>query len=127
MRGIAKGCVSEISYVNETSYVCDNVVIFFYQNAVCFCYSYNIKRFQKIICIVVFVIIFGCDGNQGVEAFVCWGIAKGSSISWVAKFKGDKTSECKLSNSRSRSYREIKLRLSAGKRVVVKLQGDKSA
>ena len=44
-------------------------------------------------------------------------------ISWVAKFKGDHSSECKLSNGRSRSYREIKLLLSAGKWVVAKLQG----
>ena len=36
-----------------------------------------------------------------------WGVAKGSSISWVAKFKGDENSECKLSNGWSRSYREI--------------------
>ena len=27
-----------------------------------------------------------------------WGVAKGSSVSWVAKFKGDKNAECKLSN-----------------------------
>ena len=32
-----------------------------------------------------------------------WGVAKGSSVSWVAKFKGDKISECKLSNGWSRS------------------------
>ena len=25
---------------------------------------------------------------------ILWGVAKGSSVSWVAKFKGDKTSEC---------------------------------
>ena len=25
-----------------------------------------------------------------------WGVAKGSSVSWVAKFKGDKNPECKL-------------------------------
>ena len=43
-----------------------------------------------------------------------WGVAKKSSISWVAKLKGDKSSGCKLSKGRSRSYREIKLRLSAG-------------
>ena len=42
-----------------------------------------------------------------------WGVAKGSSISWVAKFKGDENSECKLSNGWSRSYREIKMLLSA--------------
>ena len=42
-----------------------------------------------------------------------WGVAKGSSISWVAKLKGDKSSECKLSNGWSRSYREIKMLLSA--------------
>ena len=56
-----------------------------------------------------------------------WGVAKGSSVSWVAKFKGDKNSECKLSNGWSRSYKVIKLLLSAGKWVVAKLQGDKSA
>ena len=51
----------------------------------------------------------------GVECHF-WGVAKGSSISWIAKFKeDDQTSECKLSNGRSRSYREIKLLLSAGK------------
>ena len=44
-----------------------------------------------------------------------WGVAKGSSVSWVAKFKGDKNSECKLSNGWSRSYKVIKLLLSAGK------------
>ena len=38
------------------------------------------------------------------------GVAKGSSISWVAKFRGDKNSECKLSIW-----------------VVAKLQGDKTA
>ena len=27
-----------------------------------------------------------------------WGVAKGSSVLWVAKLKGDKNSECKLSN-----------------------------
>ena len=43
-----------------------------------------------------------------------WGVAKRSSISWVAKFKGDNISECKLSNGWSRSYREIKQLLSAG-------------
>ena len=35
------------------------------------------------------------------------GVVKGSSASWVAKFKGDENSECKLSNGWSRSYREI--------------------
>ena len=44
-----------------------------------------------------------------------WGVAKGSSVSWVAKFKGDKNSECKLSNGWSRSYTVIKLLLSTGK------------
>ena len=44
-----------------------------------------------------------------------WGVAKGSSVSWVAKFKGDKNSECKLSNERSRSYKVTKLLLPAGK------------
>ena len=69
-------------------------------------------------------------GSEGVQTMVQnhgWGVAKGSSVSWVAKFKGGKTSECKLSNGWSRSYREIKLLLPAGKRVVAKLQGDKSA
>ena len=55
------------------------------------------------------------------------GVAKGSSISWVAKLKGDENSEFKLSNGRSRSYREMKLLLSAGKWVVAKLEGYKSA
>ena len=44
-----------------------------------------------------------------------WGVAKGSSVSWVAKFKGGKNPECKLSNGWSRSYKVIKLLLSAGK------------
>ena len=56
-----------------------------------------------------------------------WGVAKASSVSWVAKFKGDKNSECKLSNGWSQSYKVIKLLLSIGKCVVAKLQGDKSA
>ena len=45
-----------------------------------------------------------------------WGVAKGSSVSWVAKFKGDKNSECKLSNGWSRSCKalSIELLLSAG-------------
>ena len=38
-----------------------------------------------------------------------WGVAKGSSTSWVATFKGDKTSECKLSNGWSQSCREVEL------------------
>ena len=40
----------------------------------------------------------------------CWGVAKGSSVSWVAKFKGDKH-----------------FRMQAAKGVVAKLQGDKTA
>ena len=44
-----------------------------------------------------------------------WGVAKGSSVAWVAKFKGDKNSACKLSNGWSRSYKVIKLLLSARK------------
>ena len=43
-----------------------------------------------------------------------WGVAKGSSVSWVAKFKGGTNSECKLTNGWSRSYKVIKLVLSAG-------------
>ena len=39
-----------------------------------------------------------------------WGVAKGSSISWVATLKGDNNSECKLSNGWSRSYKVMKLR-----------------
>ena len=52
---------------------------------------------------------------RGLGCF--WGVAKGSSVSWVAKFKGDKNSECKLSNAIgwSRSYKVMKLLLSAGK------------
>ena len=34
-----------------------------------------------------------------------WGVAKGSSVSWAANFKGDKNPNCKLSNGWSRSYR----------------------
>ena len=56
-----------------------------------------------------------------------WGVAEGFSVSWVAKFKADKNSECKLPNGWSRSYKVIKLPLSAGKWVVAKSQGDKSA
>ena len=37
-----------------------------------------------------------------------WGVARGSSISWVAKLKGDEHSGCKLSNGWLRSYRETK-------------------
>ena len=44
-----------------------------------------------------------------------WGVAKGSSVSWVATLKGDKNSECKLSNGLSRSYKVKKLLLSAGR------------
>ena len=47
--------------------------------------------------------------------FICWGVAKGSSVSWVAKFKGDKNSECKLSNGWSQSYKVINMLLSAVK------------
>ena len=36
------------------------------------------------------------------------GVAKGSSVQWVPKFKGDKNSECELSSGRSRSYMVIK-------------------
>ena len=43
-----------------------------------------------------------------------WGVAEGSSVSWVAKLKGDKNSEWKLSNGWSRSQREIELLLPAG-------------
>ena len=64
---------------------------------------------------------------SNLGASLLWGVAKGSSISWLAKFKGDKTPECKLSNGRSRSYRETKLLLSSGIWVVTKIQGDKSA
>ena len=41
-------------------------------------------------------------------------LAKGSSTSWVAKLKGAKNSECKLSNGWSRSHKVIKMLLSAG-------------
>ena len=56
------------------------------------------------------------DGSNPPPPFLAlcrrlfWGVAKGSSISWVAKLKGEKYSECKRSNGRSRSYREIKFR-----------------
>ena len=51
------------------------------------------------------------------------GAAKGSSISWVVKLKGDKTQNacCQMGGQ------EIKLRLSARIWVVAKLQGDQSA
>ena len=42
-----------------------------------------------------------------------WRVAKESSVSWVAKFKGDENSECKLSNGWSRSSEVMKLLLSA--------------
>ena len=56
-----------------------------------------------------------------------WGVAKGSSISWVAKFKRDNKSECKLSKGWSWSYKVIKVLLLAWNWVVTKLQEDKSA
>ena len=40
---------------------------------------------------------------SGSHFLFFWGVAKGSSISWVAKLKGDKNSEWKLSNGWSRS------------------------
>ena len=43
-------------------------------------------------------------------------VPKGSSISWVAKFKRDNHLECKLSNGWSQSYREIKLLLQENER-----------
>ena len=45
--------------------------------------------------------------DKGIRVRLLWGVAKGSSVSWVAKFKRDKNSECKLSNGRSRSYKVI--------------------
>ena len=53
--------------------------------------------------------------KRWIRSLQIWGVAKGSSVSRVAKFKGDKNSECKLSNGWSRSYKVIKLLLSAGK------------
>ena len=59
-------------------------------------------------------LLFGALGPRSIptERFqlskVC--SAKGSSVSWVAKFKGDERSECKLSNG-WRSYEVIKLLL----------------
>ena len=50
-----------------------------------------------------------------------WGVAKGCFVSWVAKLKGGRNSECRLSNGRSQSYKGIKLLLFS------KLQRDKSA
>ena len=55
------------------------------------------------------------------------GVERGSSMSWVAKVKGENNSEFKLSKGWLRSYKVIKLLLSAGKWVVAKLQVDKSA
>ena len=51
----------------------------------------------------------------GDELLNFLGVAKGSSISWVAKFKGDKNSECNVSNGWSRRYRLMKRHLSAEK------------
>ena len=65
-----------------------------------------------------------CSWEKNSQIKSVWGIAQGSSISWVAKFMGDKTSECKLSNGWSRSYKEIKLLPPAGEGEVAKLQGD---
>ena len=53
------------------------------------------------------------EGKEGKK--IEWGIAKGSSDSWVAKFKGDGNSECKLSNGWLRNYKVIKLLISVGK------------
>ena len=55
-----------------------------------------------------------CRVSDKSGTLLFWGVAKGSSVSWVAKFKGDENSECKLSNGWSRSYREIKPLRSAG-------------
>ena len=71
-----------------------------------------------------FKIVYGVNNSKMSRD---WGVAKGSSVSWVAKFKGYKNSECKLSNEWSRSYKVAKLLASAGKWAVAKLQGDKSA
>ena len=53
--------------------------------------------------------------NCGFSSSDFWGVAKGSSVSWVAKFKGDKNLECKLAKGWSRSDKVIKLLLSARK------------
>ena len=62
----------------------------------------------------------GCRSIFSTEGSLVWGVADGSSVSWVAKFKGGKNSQCKLSNGRSRSYKVIQLLLPAWKRVVAK-------
>ena len=64
-------------------------------------------------------LIFGTsDGKNSGETLLegfFGGVAKGSSVPWVAKLKGDKHSACKLSNGWSQSYREIHLLLSTEK------------
>ena len=62
---------------------------------------------------LLFSIIFLPSARADPDHPQNWAVAKGSSISWVAMFKGNKNSECKLSNGWSRSYREIELLLSA--------------
>ena len=49
-------------------------------------------------------------GREKLNSHSSWGVAKGSSVSWVAKFKGDKN-----------------FRAQAVKWAVAKLQGDKTA
>ena len=68
-----------------------------------------------------------CTRTQIVRQAIFGALRKGPTFHGFAKLKGDKKSEMKLSNGWSQSYREIKLPLSAGKWVVAKLQGDKSA
>ena len=66
------------------------------------------------------VTIFSSFSETDVVA--SWGDAKGSPISWVAKLQGDKNTECELSKKWSRSYREIKMPLPAGKRAFAKFK-----
>ena len=70
--------------------------------------NYNPRQWQMgaaMAAPVFFVLIF--------VVFFVFGVARGSSMPWVAKLQGDRDSECKLSNAWSRGCREIKLLLSA--------------
>ena len=60
---------------------------------------------QVCVCVCVSVCVIM---RPHVRTIIYWGVAKGSSVSWVAEFNGDKNSECKLSNGWSRSYKVIK-------------------
>ena len=73
---------------------------------------------------------FSLDRHWSIECsfLIRVGVLRGGPPFHGSRKFQDTNSECKLSNGRSRSYKVVKLLLSAGKWVVVaKLQGDKSA